>query len=94
MRTIDALKEEVKDLNQLWTESYAKGDSAFLQRYLSDDYLSTYPDGTVLDKEGEIESVKSGEVSFTEIPRELNVRVYGEAAVITGRSTLKAKVKG
>ena len=24
----------------------------------------------------------------------MNVRIYGEAAVITGRSTIKAKVKG
>jgi hypothetical protein len=27
-------------------------------------------------------------------PSEINVRTYGEAAVITGRSTIKAKVKG
>ena len=31
-----------------------------VERYLSDDYVSTFPDGTVLDKKGEIESVKSG----------------------------------
>jgi ketosteroid isomerase-like protein len=93
-RTVNALKEEVTELNQQWTECYAKRDTAFLERYLSDDYVSTFPDGTVLDKKGEIESVKSGDVTFTEIPSELKVRIYGEAAVITGRSTLKAKVKG
>jgi ketosteroid isomerase-like protein len=93
-RTVNALKEEVTELNQQWTECYAKRDTAFLERYLSDDYVSTFPDGAVLDKKGEIESVKSGDVTFTEIPSELKVRIYGEAAVITGRSTLKAKVKG
>ena len=28
------------------------------------------------------------------VPREMNVRVYGDAAVITGRSTIKANVDG
>jgi ketosteroid isomerase-like protein len=79
---------------QVWMESYAKRDTAFLERHLSDDYVSTFPDGTVLDKRGEIESVKSGAVAFTEIPSEMEVRIYGEAAVITGWSTIKAKVKG
>jgi ketosteroid isomerase-like protein len=56
---------------------------------------STFPDGTVLDKKGEIESLKSGDIALTEMtPSEMNVRMYGEAAVITGRSTIKAKVKG
>jgi ketosteroid isomerase-like protein len=56
--------------------------------------VSTFPDGTVLDKKGEIESLKSGDIALTEMtPSEINVRTYGEAAV-TGRSTIKAKVKG
>ena len=96
MSTSSVLAEEVKKLNEEWMESYVKGDTAFLdQRYLSDDYVSTFPDGTVLDKKGEIESVKSGTVALTEMkPREMKVRIYGEAAVIIGRSTIRAKVKG
>jgi ketosteroid isomerase-like protein len=89
-----AEEEKVKELVQQWADSYARCDIAFLERYMSDDYVSTFPDGTVLDKRGEIESVKSGAVAFTEIPGEMNVRIYGEAAVITGWSTLQAKVKG
>ena len=76
-------------------ESHVKRDTAFLERHLSDDYISTFPDGSVLDKKGEIESVKSGAVALTEMkPSEMKARIYGEAAVITGRSTIKAKVKG
>jgi hypothetical protein len=40
----------------------------FSKQYLSDDYVSTFPDGVVLDKKGEIESVKSGTIAFMEIP--------------------------
>jgi hypothetical protein len=66
-----------------------------LERSLSDDYAGTYPDGTVLDKKGEIEAVKSGAVALTEMkPSEMMVRTYGDAAGVTGRSTIKAKVNG
>jgi Domain of unknown function (DUF4440) len=76
MSTITVLTEQVKKLNQEWMESYVKGDTAFLERYLSDDYVSTFPDGTVLDKKGEIESVKSRAVALTEMkPSEMKVRI-------------------
>jgi ketosteroid isomerase-like protein len=89
------LKNEVTKLNRQWMESYVKRDAAFLERYLSEDYTSTFPDGAVLDKSTEIKSLKSGDIALTEMtPREMNVRVYGEAAVITGRSVIKAKVSG
>jgi Domain of unknown function (DUF4440) len=93
MSTITVLTEEVKKLMQEWTESYVKRDTAFLDRYLSDDYVSTFPDGAVPDKNGEIESVKSGAVVFTEVPSEMKGRIYAEAALTTGRSTIKANVK-
>jgi ketosteroid isomerase-like protein len=95
MSTNTILTEEVGALNRQWMESYVRRDIGFLERYLSDDYASTYPDGAVLDKKGEIEALKSGAVVLTEMmPREMKVRAYGEAAVITGRSTIKATVNG
>jgi ketosteroid isomerase-like protein len=91
----DVLAAEVKRLNLQWMESYVRRDVTFLDRHLADDYVSTFPDGTILDKQGEIESLKSGDIALTEMtPREMNVHTYGEAAVITGRSTIKANVKG
>jgi ketosteroid isomerase-like protein len=94
MSPTTVLAAEVQKLMQEWIESYGKRDTGFLERYLSDDYVSTFPDGAVLDKKGEIESVKSGVLAFTEIPVEMKVRIYGETAVITGRSSIKAQVKG
>jgi ketosteroid isomerase-like protein len=82
-------------LNRQWMESYVRGDVAFLERHLSDDYISTFPDGSVLDKKGEIESLKSGAIALEAmIPGEMNVRLYGGTAVITGQSTIRAKVNG
>jgi ketosteroid isomerase-like protein len=95
MITSILLIEEVKRLNEQWMESYVKLDFAFLKRHLSDEYVSTFPDGTVLDKKGEIELLQSGEVAFEAMkPLEIKARVYGETAVITGRSSIGARVKG
>src|ERR1044071_1119602 len=55
------LTKEVEHLNRQWMESYVTRDTAFLEQYLADDYASTFPDGTVLEEKGEIESLKSGD---------------------------------
>jgi hypothetical protein len=49
------LIEEVRRWNEQWMESHVNLDFAFLHRHLSDEYVSTFPDGMVLDKKGEIE---------------------------------------
>jgi hypothetical protein len=51
-------------LNRQWMESYVRCDVGFLERHLSDDYISTFPDGSVLDKKGEIESLKSRAIAL------------------------------
>jgi ketosteroid isomerase-like protein len=91
----DELKNQLEALNRMWMEAYIKRDSAFLQRHLRDDYVSTFPDGTVLDKRGEIEALTSGAVVLSEMTaNEMKVQLYRDTAVITGRSTIKASVKG
>ena len=90
-----AVVEELRKLNRQWMDAYTKRDTAFLEHHMSDDYVGTFPDGTVHDKKSEIQAVASGAVSITQMePREMNVRVYGNAAVITGQSSVKATVDG
>jgi ketosteroid isomerase-like protein len=87
--------EVVRKLELEWMESYVRRDTAFLERYVSDDYTGIDPHGTIVDKKGEIESIKLGDLAITEMkPREMKVRTDGDAVVITGRSTIKAKVSG
>ena len=74
MSTISVLREEVKKSMQEWMESYVKRDTTFLKRYVRR-LRQHLPRRTVLDKKGEIESVKSGAVAFTEIPSEMKVRI-------------------
>lgn len=87
--------DEVAALNRRWMTAYVERDIAFLEQYLAEDYVSTFPDGNVMDKKAEIEALKSGRVAIIGmLPREMNVRLYHRTAVITGRSTIKATVAG
>jgi ketosteroid isomerase-like protein len=91
----DIAENAVAELNRQWMQAYAKGDLEFLEKHMSEDYVGTFPDGTVLDKKGEIEAVKSGAVKIAEMtPKEMAVRIYGNAAVITGQSHIEAVVGG
>lgn len=95
MNTNTVLAQEVEELNREWMQSYVRRDVGFLERYLAEDYTSTFPDGAVLDKKGEIAALESGDVVLTEMtPLAMSVRVYGESAVVTGRSVIQAKVNG
>lgn len=88
-------EETVAALNKRWMQAYTEGDIDFLERHMSEDYVGTFPDGTVHDKQSEIESVKSGAVKIVEMaPKEMTVRIYGKTAVITGRSHIQATVGG
>lgn len=91
----DSTEEAVATLNRSWMQAYTTGNIDFLERHMSQDYVGTFPDGTVHDKNSEIEAVKSGAVKIVEMaPKEMTVRVYGKAAVITGRSHIQAIVGG
>jgi ketosteroid isomerase-like protein len=86
--------EVIKELEQKWVDAYVNREAACLERFLANDYTGAYPDGSVLDKKREIEDVKSGAVAPTEIMLdEVKVRRYGDAAVITGKSITKGKMK-
>lgn len=95
MSTNTVLADEMAKLNRQWMEAYVRRDTEFLERHLSEDYASTFPDGRVFDKRAEIAALKSGDIAITDmLPREMNVRIFGEVAVITGQSTIRANVDG
>jgi hypothetical protein len=82
-------------LEEGWNDAFVKCDVAFLDRILADDYTDTCDDGTVATKAQDIANLKSGDLKFTSaVNDDYKVRVYGKAAVDTGRITMKAQYKG
>ena len=90
-----SVEKELIKLEVGWADAFLKADVAFYDRILADDYMDTDEAGKVWTKAQDIEDLKSGDLKCTSsINDEFKVRVYGNAAVVTGRLTMKAQYKG
>jgi ketosteroid isomerase-like protein len=80
------LTELVRDLN----EAVVQGDVVVLERFLHEDYVHNRPNGVVEDRAQYLENRKTRRVDFESlVPDDMEVRVYGDTAIVTGRSTAK-----
>ena len=92
---IQSVEQELIKLENEWADAWIKSDVAFFDRIMADDYTWTSPWGEVLTKAHNLALVKSGEDVITSwVLAEMKVRVYGDAAVVTGRDTIKETYKG
>ena len=82
------LTQLVKDLNA----AIVKPDIAFLERVLDQDFVHYRPRGTVENRTQYLENRKAGRVAFESlIADDIKVRLYGDTAIVTYRSTAKGK---
>jgi ketosteroid isomerase-like protein len=71
------------------------GDAAALDHIYADNFIGIGPSGTVRTKAQVIADFTSGDLKFQSIiTDDVQVRVYGNAAVETGRSTMIGQDKG
>ena len=85
-------EQAVKLLFDELVVSYTKNDAAAPARILADDFTFTNPFGEVMTKEQRIGEIKPGGIQFDSYTvDDVNVRVYGDTAVVTSRATLSGK---
>ncbi len=92
---VDKSKEEIRALETARNEAIVHGDAAALERMTSDDYTFITLRGELRTKAEIVKGFSTG--AFKYASREisdLNIRVYGDAAVVTGRSTQKGTENG
>jgi ketosteroid isomerase-like protein len=91
-----SVDQELIKLENGWNDAMVKHDWAFLAQILADDYTGTDFDGNVGTKPEFLENLKSGEsVMTSSITDDMKVRIYGDAAVVTGRlTTVNEQYKG
>jgi uncharacterized protein (TIGR02246 family) len=91
----DRAKEEIRALETARNEAIVHGDAAALDRMTSDDYTFITLRGELRTKAEIVKGFSTGafKYAFREIS-DLNIRVYGDAAVVTGRSTQKGSENG
>jgi uncharacterized protein (TIGR02246 family) len=84
------VEETIRNLEERRFQAMIATDTAALNKILSEDLVYTHATGQADTKKQFLDSVASGRLKYESIQvNEATVRVYGTAAVVTGRATMK-----
>ncbi len=79
-------QEIIETLERKRFEAQVSKDFDFLEKVFADDLVYTHSSGKQDNKQAYIQSIKDGKSVYDKIDvQELNVRVYGKAAVVVGK---------
>ncbi len=86
---------EIVRLADEWIAAELRGDTAYLERLLADDFAAVGPLGFVLTKQEWIGRHRSGNMKYRSLDlTDVSARVYGDAAVLIGRQSQEAAFQG
>jgi uncharacterized protein (TIGR02246 family) len=90
-----AAVEEVRQVEARRYDAMVRGDLAALGELLAEDLTYTHSHGGVETKEQFLANLESGALRYRSISTDaVAIRVYGEAAVVTGAAVLEVTVGG
>jgi len=78
-------------IQQDWAEARVKGDSSYTRRLEVDDCTIVWPDGRVVNKKEDLQTM-TGDIVFSDFKiDDLQVRVYGETGIVVGQGKISAQ---
>src|SRR5262249_308889 len=90
-----SVEEPTRRLDNQPIPAHVHADATALDRIYAADFIGVGPSGTVRTKPQVISDFTSGDLKFQSITTDdVQVRVYGNTAVETGRSTMNGQDKG
>ena len=91
------MKDHPKDEQALiriqneWAEARIKGDRSYTRRIEAEDCTIVWPDGSIVDKPRDLQSM-TGDIAFSEFKiDDLKVRLYGDTGIVVGQGTIRAQ---
>ncbi len=89
-------EQEVLRLADAWATAELRGDTTFLERILTDDYIGIGPLGFMLTKQEWLVRHQAGDLKYESFSLdEVKVRVYNnDAAILTGRQVQNGAYRG
>lgn len=84
------VEQKVLEMMRIYVEAFGQNNVAALDKILTEDIVFNSSRGIVVTKTQELSDIRSGEMKTESATvEEVRVRVRGNAAVATGRATLK-----
>jgi ketosteroid isomerase-like protein len=73
-----------------WADARLKGDSSYTRRLEAEDCTIVWPDGRIVNERGGLQSLT--DIVFSEFKTQnLQVRLYGDTAIVVGEGIIKAQ---
>jgi ketosteroid isomerase-like protein len=86
-------EQSVLDFQTARFNAMVNADLESLEDLLAEDLTYTHTTGWIETKSEFLSTVESGRIDYVAVtPREVNVRIYGDIAVLTGLSRMQGKV--
>ena len=77
---------EFTRLEQLWNDAHLRSDADALDALWADDFVAIVPGMSPMEKESALSFARSGRMNFSRYETsDLRIRVFGEAAVVSGK---------
>jgi len=90
----EPIEQQLRELGRDWANAELRGDTDSLDQMLSDAFVGSSSRGFLLTKEEWLERHRSGELKHEAFAwSDENVRVYEDAALVTGRETVKGRYR-
>ena len=91
MRDHPQEKQTLIKIQYEWAEARVKGDSSYTRQLEAEDCTIVWPDGRILDKRGDLQSM-TGDIVFSEFNiNDLQVCIHGETGIVVGQGTISAR---
>jgi len=92
--TAASAEETLRALDAECTRAAVQANVEALTLLESDDFTFTSPDGSIMTKAQDLETLKAGDLYYESISLDdVSVRAYKDAGVVTGRATVKGWYK-
>jgi ketosteroid isomerase-like protein len=86
---------ELMQLNALYDSALVHHDIETLKRLYAEDFVYTNPEGKLLTREQQTNSIANSEINLTQgKSSDVTVKVYGKAAVMTGLFSATGSYRG
>ena len=91
--TLSMDRKVLEKLNEGYVASVQNSDVAWFDQHLSDDFLNTNPDGTLVGRAGFRAQIARPQAIKGLEPRKVKIRLFGDIAIIHAR-TVYTKLDG
>ena len=83
-------EQALRKIQHEWAEARIKGDSSYTRRLETDDCPIVWPDGSIVNKQADLQSMT--DIKFSEFKiQNLQVRLYGDTGIVVGEGSIEAQ---